>query len=70
MQTSCIEELNLETETVFENALVVEATITNEFKQQSVKLTRTYATGSSGPVVESDANVKIIGSDENTTAVT
>lgn len=65
LHTSCVEELNLETETVFENALVVEATITNEFKQQSIKLTRTYATGNSGPVVESDAIVKIIGGDGN-----
>lgn len=55
----CTEPFKLETK-VFENALVVEATITNEFKQQVVKLSRTYPLENEIPTIETGAVVKII----------
>lgn len=43
----------------FENALVIEATITNEMKQHAIKLSRTYRFEEDGPTFETDANVYI-----------
>ena len=57
----CVEEIDLTTETEFENALVIEATITNEFKNQRIKLSRTYPLESDGPAPESNASVRLIG---------
>ncbi|MDT0607745.1 DUF4249 domain-containing protein [Croceitalea rosinachiae] len=44
----------------FESAIVVEATITNEMKQQQVFLTRTFEFEADGPTAESNANVRVI----------
>ncbi|WP_235914976.1 DUF4249 domain-containing protein [Flagellimonas ochracea] len=55
---SCIEPFEA-TFVDFESALVVEATITNEFKNQEVYLTRTFEFEADGPMPESNANVKI-----------
>ncbi|MDT0607744.1 DUF4249 domain-containing protein [Croceitalea rosinachiae] len=44
----------------FESAIVVEATITNEMKQQQVFLTRTFEFEADGPSAESNANVRVI----------
>lgn len=60
----CIEPFTLVTES-FEDALVVEATITDELKTQQIKLTRTFPLEGGGLVFENGANVKIIGSNNN-----
>jgi len=57
---SCVEEIDLITETEFESALVVEATITNELIQQKVLLSRSFRLEANEPSPESNANVKVI----------
>lgn len=59
---SCVEEINIITETEFESALVVEATITNELVEHEVKLSRTYRLEEDGPNPESGAVVKVVSS--------
>ena len=54
----CVEPFDFETET-FESALVVDATITNEMKQQQVRLSRTYMLDVDGPVMETNAQVRV-----------
>lgn len=60
---SCVEELDLIQETSFESLLVIEATVTDEFGFQELKLTRSYALDAEGPLVESNAEVKVLGDD-------
>ena len=55
---SCTEPYALQTNT-FEDALVIEATITNEFKKQEIKLSRTYRFEENGPSFEAGATVYI-----------
>lgn len=55
---SCVEEIGFETES-FESALVIEATITNEIKQQEVILSRTYLFEEGGPKPETNAEVRV-----------
>lgn len=55
---SCTEPYTLETEN-FEDLLVVEATVTNEYKKQTVKLSRTIPLEQNTPKIEHGANVKI-----------
>lgn len=55
---SCTEPYQLQTNT-FEEALVIEATITNEFKKQQVKISKTYMLEENGPVFESGAEVYV-----------
>lgn len=55
---SCTEPYQMKTNT-FEDALVVEATITNELKKQQIKLSRTYRFEENGPTFESGAIVYI-----------
>ncbi|MCL6265775.1 DUF4249 domain-containing protein [Flagellimonas myxillae] len=43
----------------FESALVIEATITNEVKNQQVILSRTYEFDADGPIAESGATVRL-----------
>ena len=43
----------------FEDAIVVEATITNEFKNQKIKISRTYELEEKVPTIESNATVYI-----------
>ncbi|WP_190808883.1 DUF4249 domain-containing protein [Flagellimonas sp. S3867] len=50
----------------FESALVIEATITNELKQQQVVLSRTYEFEADGPTAESNANVSVSDTSGNT----
>jgi len=57
---SCVEEIDLVTETDFESALVVEATITDQVKFQTVRLTRTYRLEEEGPNIESGALIKVV----------
>lgn len=58
MLYSCIEPFVIEEE-VFESALVIEATITNEFKQQEIKLSRTFAVDTAGLNPELNASVLV-----------
>ena len=58
---SCVEELDLIQETNPESILVIEATITDEFGYQEIKLSRSYALDVDGPQIENNANVKVIG---------
>lgn len=57
---NCVEEIEFENE-VFESALVIDATITNEDKQHEVLLSRTYPFEDLGPSPESNANVTVTG---------
>lgn len=54
----CTEPYQMQTDT-FEDALVIEATITNELKKQQVKISRTYQFEENGPTAESGAEVYI-----------
>lgn len=56
--TTCVEEFEPET-IIFESALVVEATITDEMKTQEIFLSRTYAFEDDGPEAETNANVRV-----------
>tara|TARA_R110002073_G_scaffold108336_1_gene243301 strand:+ start:9215 stop:10378 length:1164 start_codon:yes stop_codon:yes gene_type:complete len=62
---SCIEEFNAGT-IEFEDAIVVEATITNEFKYHTVILSRTYKFEDYGPTAETNATVRIVTSSNTT----
>ena len=55
----CTEPYALQTST-FEDAIVIEATITNELKQQKVKVTHVTKFEDNGPAFEADANVYIL----------
>ncbi len=55
---SCSEQYVLQTNT-FEDAIVVEATITNEFKKQEIKISRTYRFEDTEPKFETGATVYI-----------
>lgn len=61
---SCVDEIPLETDS-FESVLVIEATITNESKQQEVLLSRSFMFDSI-PVQEPGAIVKVIDDAMNT----
>lgn len=54
----CTEQYVLQTNT-FEEALVVEATITNELKKQEIKISKTYRFEENGPTFEAGAEVFI-----------
>jgi hypothetical protein len=62
--SSCVEEIDFEIET-FESALVIEATITNEEKQQLILLSRTFQTEDDGPSPEQNASVSISAGGNN-----
>lgn len=59
---SCVDPYQLETNT-FEEALVIEATLTNELKQQQVKITKTFKLEETVPQIVTNATVSI--SDDN-----
>ena len=54
----CTEQYVIQTNT-FDDALVIEATITNEFKKQQIKISRTYRFEENGPIPETGAEVYI-----------
>lgn len=57
---SCVDEIDfVEPNQTFESALVIDATITNEDKQQMIYLSRTYAFEEDGPNPETGASVQI-----------
>ena len=55
---SCVEPIDFETIS-FDDALVIEATITNEFKHQEISLTRTFQFEDDAPSAESNAIVVV-----------
>ena len=57
---SCVEPYDLKQENNFDDLLVVEAVLTDEFKFQSIKLSRTYSLDNVNPVIEKNAIVKVI----------
>ena len=61
----CVEQIDLKTIT-FEDALVVEGTITNELKFHQIKLSRTFKLEESIPATESNAIVQVIDDLQNT----
>jgi hypothetical protein len=61
----CVEPYDLKQEGGFDDLLVVEAVLTDEFKFQSIKLSRTYSLDNVNPVIEENAIVKVI-EDETT----
>jgi len=62
---SCIEEFNAGTNE-FEDVIVIEASLTNEFKHQKVILSRTYKFEENQPEAESGAIIQITSSSNNT----
>ncbi len=54
----CTEPYVLQTSN-FEEALVIEATLTNEFKKQQIKLSKTYRLEENGPVFVENADVTV-----------
>jgi hypothetical protein len=54
--TSCTEPYALQTNS-YEEAIVIEATITNELKKQEIKVSRTFRFEDNGPTAESGATV-------------
>ncbi|MCL9804709.1 DUF4249 domain-containing protein [Flavobacterium amniphilum] len=61
---SCTEPYALQTES-YESAIVIEATLTDEFKHQEIKLSRTHRLEENGPDVETGAVVFITDSNGN-----
>lgn len=55
---SCVDPYHLES-TNFEEAIVIEATITNELKRHEIKLSKTYRFEENGPTFQSGASVYI-----------
>lgn len=66
MLIGCTEQVDIADQLVFEDAIVVEATITNETKKHRILITRTYKFEDNGPSPESNAQVTIIEGDNNT----
>lgn len=62
--SGCTEPYALQTNS-FESALVVEATLTNEIKNQQIKITRTYRLETGAPTLETGADVNITDSEGN-----
>ncbi|WP_347066298.1 DUF4249 domain-containing protein [Flavobacterium sp. WV_118_3] len=62
--TNCTDPYKMKTDT-FEDAVVIEATITNILEKQTVKVFRTYRFEDFGPVFEENADVTITDSDGN-----
>lgn len=54
--TACVEPYALQTKN-FDDALVIEATITNEMKHQEIRITHTFRFEDDGPATENGANV-------------
>ncbi|MEM7186146.1 MAG: DUF4249 domain-containing protein [Bacteroidota bacterium] len=62
MSHSCIEEIDISNKD-FENALVVDATITDVEGIQEVRLSRTYPFEADGPTLEAGATVSVMAND-------
>ena len=64
--SGCIETFEIETSSSFESALVVEATITDEEKRQEIRLSRSYTLESETPILESNAQVRVVDDAQTT----
>jgi len=64
--TSCIEEITLETKTTFNSLLVIEGTLTNVLKPQTIKLSRSFKLETDGPSPVSNASVMVFDELGNT----
>ncbi len=60
---SCVEEIPIESDG-FEEAIVIEGTVTNELKQHQIKLSQAFAIDTAGPNPLSGANIKVRGNSE------
>jgi len=56
---SCIEEIPLETQTTFNEVLVIEGTITNELKHQTIKLSKSYRLEAEESNLVSNATISV-----------
>jgi hypothetical protein len=61
--SSCVEPFEPVTET-FESALVIEAVIADEMKQQRIYLSRIFALEEDGPKAERNARVRVIADND------
>ncbi|WP_409417346.1 DUF4249 domain-containing protein [Flavobacterium sp. PS2] len=62
--SSCTEQYAFKTST-FENILVIQANITNEYKKQEIKISRSYRFEENGPTNEEGATVYVTDNDNN-----
>ena len=62
----CVEPIDIDTSLNFENSIVIEATITNEFKHQEIYLSNSYRLDKDIPITETNANVQIVDNAQNT----
>lgn len=62
----CVEPIDIEKSLNFENAIVIGATITNEFKHQEISLSNSYRFDDDKPTAETNANVQIVDNVQNT----
>ncbi len=56
---SCIEEIPLETQTTFDEVLIIESTITDELKTQTIHLSKSFRLDAEGPNLVSNATVAV-----------
>lgn len=56
--SGCVEPIDIDT-TVIEDALVIDATITNEYKYQKIRLTRSFKFSDDQPIIEKNADIRI-----------
>ena len=62
----CVEPIDIDTSLNFENSIVIEATITNEFKHQEIYLSNSFRLDEDKPIAETNANVQIVDDTQNT----
>ncbi len=62
---SCIDQIEPQTIGEFESALVIEASITDEFKRQKISLSRAFKFEDEGPFPESNANIQVMDDSGN-----
>lgn len=60
---SCVEEIPIESDG-FEDAIVIEATVTDQVMRQQVKLSQSFSIDADGPEPLSGADIKITGEEE------
>ncbi|MCC8361382.1 DUF4249 domain-containing protein [Salinimicrobium sediminilitoris] len=61
--SGCVKPIDIEADT-YENALVVEGTITNELSYQEIFLSRTYSLEEKGPAKESNAQIRVVSNSD------
>jgi len=66
LASNCTEPFDFDEQIVFEDAIVVEATITNELMYHQIKISRTFKFEDDGPKAENNASVKLVDSENNT----